>query len=99
MENVVILKLAGYNPYKEVVESIAEMCEKYTSPTSNLSDFLDNVKVKCKDAKEYDSLFPQSTWKPSEKQIRAFEWYLNFCYDSSSQYFELKRLLEQLKAL
>ena len=66
-------KQCGYNPYKETVESIAEMCKKYTSPTSNLSDFLDNVKVKCKDAKEYDSLFLQSTQKPSDEQIDALE--------------------------
>ena len=54
----------AYNPYKAVVESIAEMCEKYASPTSDLSDFLNNIRVKCKDAKEYDSMFPQKQWKP-----------------------------------
>ena len=46
-----------YNPYKEVVESISEMCKHYDK-TTDLQDFYDNVKVKCKDAKEYDSLFP-----------------------------------------
>lgn len=47
-----------YNPYKAVVDSIAVMVEKYAPFDSNLQDFYDNIKVKCKDAKEYDSLFP-----------------------------------------
>ena len=39
----------GYNPYKEVVESIAEMCKHYDKANhSGLRDFYDNVKVKCK---------------------------------------------------
>lgn len=42
-----------YNPYKVVIESIAEMCERY-SHTMDWKDFYDNVKVKCKDAIEYD---------------------------------------------
>lgn len=62
-----------YNPYKAVVESIAAMVEKYAPFDSNLQDFYDNVKVKCKDAKEYDSLFPQSTWKPSDEQMNALK--------------------------
>ena len=70
------LKQCNYNPYKATVESIAEMCEKYKLPTSNLSDFLDNVKVKCKEAKEYDTLFPHSTWKPSEAQMDAMQVFL-----------------------
>lgn len=53
-----------YNPYKAAVESIAEMVEKYEpyyrfEYDSNVCDFFDNVKVKCKDAMEYDKLFPQ----------------------------------------
>ncbi len=52
-----------YNPYKAAVESIAEMAEKYepycwADIDSKLSDFLNNVKVKCKDAMEYDKAFP-----------------------------------------
>lgn len=52
-----------YNPYKATVESIAEMAEKYepycwADIDSKLSDFLNNVKVKCKDAMEYDKAFP-----------------------------------------
>ena len=63
---------AYYNPYKEVVESIAEMCKHYDNmDVGSLQDFYDNVKVKCKDAKEYDSLFPQSHWKPSEEMLEA----------------------------
>lgn len=64
--------IAYYNPYKEVVESIAEMCKHYDKAShSGLRDFYDNVKVKCKDAKEYESLFPQNTWKPSMAQLNA----------------------------
>ncbi len=98
-------KQCGYNPYKEVVESIAEMCEKYTSPTSNLSDFLDNVKVKCKDAKEYDSLFPQKQWKPSEEQMVVINDTIRFLEDKSDSlnsdylYNKMKEIRENLKAL
>lgn len=61
-----------YNPYKATVESIAEMAEKYepycwTDIDSKLSDFLNNVKVKCKDAMEYDKAFPQEEFV-SKKQ-------------------------------
>ena len=52
----------NYNPYKEVVESIAKMCERYDKYShSILKDFFNNVKAKCKDAKEFDSLHPQNT--------------------------------------
>ena len=51
-----------YNPYKEVVESIAKMCKKYDKYShSILKDFFNNVKAKCKDAKEFDYLHPQNT--------------------------------------
>lgn len=66
---------AYYNPYKEVIESIAEMCKHYDKAShSGLRDFYDNVKVKCKDAKEFDSLFPQNTWKPSKEQMEQLGW-------------------------
>lgn len=48
-----------YNPYKAAVESIDKMVDKYAPVTSNLQDFYDNVKVKCKEAMEYDKMFPQ----------------------------------------
>jgi len=69
-DRVQLQNIAYYNPYKEVVESIAKMCKHYDNmDVGSLQDFYDNVKVKCKDAKEYDSLFPQSRWKPSDKQM------------------------------
>lgn len=43
-----------YNPYKATVESIVAMVEKYAPFDANLQDFYDNVKIKCKDAVEYD---------------------------------------------
>lgn len=50
-----------YNPYKVAVESILKMAEKYepycrVDIDSTLPDFLNTVKVKCKDAMEYDKM-------------------------------------------
>lgn len=61
-----------YNPYKVVVKSIAEMVERYELYhkfyiDSNLSDFLNNVKIKCKDAMEYDELLPQEEFIPKKQ--------------------------------
>ena len=61
-----------YNPYKVAVESILKMAEKYepyckVDIDSNLPDFLNNVKVKCKDAMEYDKMFSQEEFV-SKKQ-------------------------------
>jgi hypothetical protein len=91
----------GYNPYKAVVESIAEMCKHYDKANhSGLRDFYDNVKVKCKDAKEYDSLFPQPTWKPSNEQMKALAIAIR-CGITLGTWEEeaLKDLIEQLKKL
>ena len=61
-----------YNPYKATVESIAEMCKHYdVASHSSLRDFYDNVKVKCKEAIEYDKEYSQRQWKPSKEQMRA----------------------------
>lgn len=86
-----------YNPYKAVVESIAEMCKHYDKAShSGLRDFYDNVKVKCKDAQEYDSLYPQSRWKPSDEQMMALRFVLNHIpYDSHKE--EISGLLETIK--
>lgn len=61
-----------YNPYKFAVESILKMAEKYepycrVDIDSTLPDFLNNVKVKCNDAIEYDKMFPQEEFV-SKKQ-------------------------------
>jgi hypothetical protein len=86
-----------YNPYKEVVESIAEMCKHYDKAShSGLRDFYDNVNVKCKDAKEYDSLFPQNTWKPSDEQIQALD---NARHSNSFDVRILDTLFHDLKKL
>ena len=90
----------GYNPYKEVVESIAEMCKHYdTASHSGLRDFYDNVRVKCKDAKEYDSLYPQNTWKPSASQIECLSDAIKHYNSQGYTAPVLKELLEQLKNL
>jgi hypothetical protein len=50
------------NPYKDAVEYITKMCERYDKYSlSILKDLFNNVKAKCKDAKEFDSLHPQNT--------------------------------------
>lgn len=93
-----------YDPYKAVVESIAEMCVRYDKAShSSLEDFYDNVRVKCKDAKEYESLFPREQWKPSEEQLKALSAMKEYCdlatsFDVYSQevveslYQDLKKL-------
>jgi hypothetical protein len=89
-----------YNSYKEVIESIDEMCKHYDKAShSGLRDFYDNVKVKCKDAKEYDSLYPQSTWKPSEEQIKVLKEAVDEHFDIDGGalwhlYEDLKKLTE-----
>ena len=88
----------GYNPYKGVVESIDEMCKHYDKAShSGLRDFYDNVKVKCKDAKEYDSLYPQNRWKPSDEQMEALKNCCNGLEDDSNGI--LDSLYNDLKAL
>jgi len=47
---------SNYDPYKATVESIADMVEKYSElqTLEELKHFYNNVKVKCKEAIEYD---------------------------------------------
>lgn len=48
---------SSYDPYKAVVGSILAMCEKYEDrmeDKESARDFLNNIRVKCKDAEEYD---------------------------------------------
>lgn len=93
-------KQCNYNPYKTVVESIAKMCKHYDNmDVGSLQDFYDNVKVKCKDAKEYDSLFPQTTWKPSEAQMIVLNDIIINGHLSNANERILKGLQEQLKSL
>ena len=90
----------AYNPYKAVVESIAEMCKHYDKASHNgLRDFYDNVKVKCKDAKEYDKIFPQAQWKPSNEQMEALNWQVENTSVGSWQYKATKELFGDLKKL
>lgn len=87
-----------YNPYKIVVESIAEMCKHYDKTShSDLRDFYDNVKVKCNDAKEYDSLYPQSQWKPSNEQMKALNEAIYHVDDSIAT--QIAMLIGDLKKL
>ena len=49
---------SDYNPYKEVVESIMDMVERCSpNNVSSLQDFYNNVKVKCREAVEYDNIW------------------------------------------
>lgn len=68
-------KITGYNPYKAVIDSITEMCKRYDKTSHmSLSDFYDNVKVKCKEAAQYDEMYPQKQWKPTEEQMDALRF-------------------------
>lgn len=67
-----------YNPYKAAIESIAEMVVKYEpyckfDIDSKVCDFFDNVKVKCKDAIEYDKMFPQEEFIPKKQYEEDLE--------------------------
>lgn len=99
LKSLRLQKQCGYKPYKEVIESIAEMCEKYAAWDSNLQDFYDNVKVKCKDAKEYDAMFPHKQWKPSEEQMNALKEAFNTGSITFHDMEVLAGLWETLKAL
>lgn len=99
-DRVQLQNITYYNPYKEVVESIAEMCKHYdTASHSGLRDFYDNVKVKCKEAKEFDAMFPQKQWKPSEEQMDALKLSA-YCQNKQLSkvlfglYQDLKKLME-----
>ena len=49
----------NYNPFKATVETIMKMCEKYGEfDNERANDFLNNIRVKCKDAIEYEKMFP-----------------------------------------
>ena len=70
---------SDYDPYKATVESIADMAERYAELQSleELKHFYNNVRVKCREAVEYDN-----TWnkKQDEKPADIFEikpdkWY------------------------
>lgn len=79
---------SDYNPYKVTIESIAAMVEKYAS--GDLKDFYDNVKVKCKDAIEYDNTWneKQSKQKPADKvepRFKVGDWIV-FNNDHDSVY-------------
>jgi len=63
----------NYNPYKTTVESISAMVEKYAPFGSDLQDFYDNVKVKCKDAVEYDKTFLENQSMQEQLYIRFGE--------------------------
>lgn len=56
-----------YNPYKVTIESIATMVEKYAN--GDLKDFYDNIKVKCKDAMEYDNIWNKKQGDKEEPQV------------------------------
>ena len=46
-----------YDPYKVTVESILDMFSRFDPATTDKQDFIDNIRVKCKEAVEYDKTF------------------------------------------
>jgi len=65
----------NYNPFKATVESIMEMCEKYAAfKDERANDFLNNIRVKCKDALEYEKLFKEPKFSVGDKIIEDNEF-------------------------
>ena len=71
----------AYNPYKETVKSIANMCDKYATKMNNeedANDFLQNVKVKCKDAIEFEKQGVKNNQETAEDidgtKVKAIDW-------------------------
>ncbi len=71
----------AYNPYKETVKSIANMCDKYANKMNNeedANDFLQNVKVKCKDAIEFEKQGEKNNQETAEDiegtKVKAIDW-------------------------
>lgn len=46
-----------YDPYKVTVESILDMFIRFDPATTDKQDFIDNIRIKCKEAVEYDKTF------------------------------------------
>lgn len=63
--------------YQQVVKGLRDMCNRYEQngmfTDGRARDFLDNVRVKCKDAIECAPILDASSWKPSEEQMKALE--------------------------
>jgi hypothetical protein len=96
LKSLRLQKPCGYNPYKATIESIAEMCKHYDIAShSGLRDFYGNVKVKCKEAIEYDKKHSQKQWKPSDEQMR----HLASAIEESGGNSVLQELYDQLMKL
>ena len=58
---------SDYDPYKEVVESIMDMVERYSpNNVGSLQDFYHNVKVKCRETIEY-----YNTWNKKQEEQKT----------------------------
>lgn len=53
--------MENYDPYKVTVESILAMFGNYDPNTTDKQDFIDNIRVKCREAQEYDRMFNSET--------------------------------------
>ena len=66
----------NYDPYKATVESIDDMVEKYSElqTLEELKHFYNNVKVKCKEAIEYDKKWCK---KQDEPKFQKGDWVID----------------------
>ena len=69
---------SDYNPYKATVKSIITMTERYANG-NDLRDFYDNVKVKCKEAVDYDNIWLEKTSRQEstanlEPRFKVGDW-------------------------
>ena len=80
------------------------MCNKYENlmwDEREARDFLVSIKVKCKDAAEYDKEYSQKKWKPSDEQLNALHDAAVYVDKSMFPYPKgiLMKLYKQIKKL
>ena len=80
---------SDYNPYKATIESISAMVEKYAN-NGDLRDFYDNIKVKCKDAMEYDNTWLEKQGVESPSGMKTIGESLGFTtQDECDKYHQI----------
>lgn len=86
----------GCNPYKVTVESILEMCTKYGTFTDDrANDFANNIRVKCKDAFEFETIHTKSAtsvWhNASEKSVKDIPILFHSTFDNKWYVFNYSK--------
>lgn len=71
-----------YDPYKATVESIADMVERYSDAGSDLQDFYDQVRARCREAVEYEKKWiknqgEQKSFNTVKPKFKVGDWIVN----------------------